>query len=86
MIEWTYAQVPTKCGGCFNVVAIGDPLRLTHITGVKRALPRCTECAGPPPADLPPFVLAGPPPPVDPPPARRGQPTDADTWMPYRDE
>jgi hypothetical protein len=84
LIEWTYAHVDEHCGGCRNTVAIGDPIQLTHISGVKRALIRCEECAGPAPEDMPPFVLPEPPQLHDapqPPPRKKSS-----EWMPYRDE
>lgn len=81
MIEWSYAQVEGHCGGCHNTVKEGDPIQLTHIVGVKRALVRCEECAGPVPEDLPPYVPTPrnetPPLPEYPPPAE---------WTPYRDD
>ena len=86
MIEWGYAQVEGHCGGCHNTLAIGDPIQLTHISGVTRALVRCEDCAGPAPDDLPPFVLPTLPPrhgEPRPPVERRRQPNE---WMPYRDE
>lgn len=84
MTDWDYVQVEMRCGRCNEPLAIGDPIQLTHISGVKRALVRCIECAGPPPANLSPFRLQMPPQRRDEP--RRSKPVPPAEWMPYRDE
>jgi hypothetical protein len=80
LTEWGYTEIEGHCGGCNALLAIGDPIQLVEIPGLKRRLVRCEECAGPAPADLPPFVLPMRSPqhetPMSPPPRE---------WMPYRD-
>jgi hypothetical protein len=81
MLEWAYAEIEGHCGRCGALLTIGDPVGLLAIPGVKRRLPRCVECVGPVPADLPPFVLPTRPPRHEPPPP----PQSSTEWMPYRD-
>lgn len=53
MTRWSRAVSDTLCGRCGATIPTGDPLTLTTLDKVQRALIRGVCCAGPAPPDLP---------------------------------
>jgi hypothetical protein len=47
---WERARIATKCGGpCGGIpIAVGDPMLVVRVAGVKTPLLRCVACAGEP--------------------------------------
>jgi hypothetical protein len=59
VIEWQRAILPTQCGGCSSVIAIGAPMKVFMLSAVRagrRTKVRCEKCDGPAPPDLPEHV------------------------------
>jgi hypothetical protein len=58
--SWTRAGRSTLCGRCGKLVAVGAPVLELRIGTLKRVRPRCEDCAGQAPPDLPPLGDAPP--------------------------
>jgi len=60
MSAWHRAAVDTICGLCGVHIAVGEPVHVFELPGVRfrrGQKVRCATCDGPAPPDLPPLVL-----------------------------
>lgn len=55
MRTWDRAVVALLCVGCGATVRRGDPVQEIRMTGLKRTMRRCANCASEPAPDLPPL-------------------------------
>lgn len=56
MKQWIRAKVEANCGLCHERIYKQQPMLAIQVTGMRRVLYRCADCAGPAPPDLPEVV------------------------------